>query len=143
MYFRGKYFFLSNMETAQIQYEGLIYPSVENAFQASKTLTLKERIRFTTINSWQSKNIGRKIKLRNDWETVKVNIMKELVTRKFFDNKLLKRKLLELDPSIPIVEENHWNDTFWGICNGIGENQLGKIIDKVRLELLNEIKKNS
>jgi predicted NAD-dependent protein-ADP-ribosyltransferase YbiA (DUF1768 family) len=34
-----------------------------------------------------------------------------------------------------LVEGNWWNDTFWGVCRGDGENNLGKIIMKVRDEL--------
>ncbi len=34
-----------------------------------------------------------------------------------------------------LIEGNHWNDTFWGICNGNGENNLGKILMKIRHEI--------
>ena len=27
-----------------------------------------------------------------------------------------------------IVEDNYWNDTFWGMCKGKGNNILGKIL---------------
>jgi len=36
MYFRGKLNFLSNFYYSLIELEGLVYPSVENAFQAMK-----------------------------------------------------------------------------------------------------------
>ena len=52
-------------------------------------------------------------------------------------------------PLIAQVEGNHWHDTYWGVCNpeafgkppctkgcgGTGENQLGKILMRVRDEL--------
>jgi predicted NAD-dependent protein-ADP-ribosyltransferase YbiA (DUF1768 family) len=34
-----------------------------------------------------------------------------------------------------LVEGNWWNDTFWGVCNGVGENNLGKLLMKIRAEL--------
>ena len=34
-----------------------------------------------------------------------------------------------------LIEGNFWGDTFWGICDGVGENNLGKILMRVRKEL--------
>ncbi len=34
-----------------------------------------------------------------------------------------------------LVEGNWWNDTFWGVCNGEGQNNLGKILMKIRKEI--------
>ena len=31
-----------------------------------------------------------------------------------------------------IVEENTWGDTFWGVCKGVGENHLGKLLMEIR-----------
>jgi predicted NAD-dependent protein-ADP-ribosyltransferase YbiA (DUF1768 family) len=28
-----------------------------------------------------------------------------------------------------------WGDRFWGVCNGVGENMLGKLLMQVREEL--------
>lgn len=44
--FDGMYKFLSNFYMTPIEYEGLVYPSSEHAFQAAKTLSEKERLRF-------------------------------------------------------------------------------------------------
>lgn len=30
---------------------------------------------------------------------------------------------------------NHWHDTYWGVCDGAGENRLGKLLMQVRREL--------
>jgi hypothetical protein len=34
-----------------------------------------------------------------------------------------------------LIEGNTWGDTFWGVCNGIGQNHLGKILMAKRTEL--------
>jgi predicted NAD-dependent protein-ADP-ribosyltransferase YbiA (DUF1768 family) len=34
-----------------------------------------------------------------------------------------------------LVEGNWWDDTFWGVCNGVGQNNLGKILMDTRREL--------
>lgn len=132
MLFRGEYWFLSNFYPISIEFEGDVYPTVENAFQAAKTLNKSERTIFKTCSPNLAKKIGRQVTLRPDWEQVKVNIMKELLRIKFA-NPLLKSKLLELNG--PIVEENFWGDTFWGMCNGTGQNVLGQLLTNLKEEL--------
>ena len=34
-----------------------------------------------------------------------------------------------------LIEGNTWNDRFWGVCDGMGENNLGKILMAVRESL--------
>ena len=58
---------------------------------------------------------------------VKVKLMFVLVTEKFKQNPELKQKLLETGNQ-ELIEGNTWNDTFWGVCNGQGQNWLGKIL---------------
>jgi predicted NAD-dependent protein-ADP-ribosyltransferase YbiA (DUF1768 family) len=53
--------------------------------------------------------------------------MTEIVGEKFNQNPELKEKLLATK-DIELVEGNHWHDTYWGVCNGVGENHLGKIL---------------
>ena len=45
------------------------------------------------------------------------------------------REQLLVTGDVGPVEGNNWNDRFWGVCRGKGENQLGKILMKVRSEL--------
>lgn len=56
--------------------------------------------------------------------------MKELIILKFTNPKLKSALLNTKDAEL--IERNTWNDTYWGICNGIGENHLGKILMEVR-----------
>jgi hypothetical protein len=109
------------------------YPSVEHAYQAQKTLDRKLRKCFLTGNAGQAKRNGQRIELRKDWYDVSLNIMENLLKQKFSDNDL-KQKLIETSDE-ELIEGNWWGDTFWGVCNGIGENHLGKLLMKVRGEL--------
>lgn len=134
--FRGDYRFLSNFYPCEVEYEGIVYPSVENAFQAAKTLNNAERLQFTNVKPGIAKRLGRKVALRHDWEKVKVDIMKELL-RKKFSQEPLKSKLLETGDR-ELEEGNRWNDRFWGICppgSGMGKNILGRLIMEIRGEL--------
>ena len=53
-----------------------------------------------------------------------------------FSNPDLKEKLLATGNE-ELVEGNWWGDQYWGICDGIGKNKLGKLLMKVRKELAN------
>ena len=81
----------------------------------------------------EAKRWGRNITLRADWEHVKLPIMLNLVRQKFA-NDPLRAKLLGTGEH-ELIEGNHWNDTFWGVCRGVGSNRLGKILMQVRAEL--------
>lgn len=37
-------------------------------------------------------------------------------------------------------EGNTWGDKFWGVCDGEGENHLGKLLMEVRAELTKHLK---
>jgi len=138
--FQGKYRFLSNFYCASATLDGVVYPTVEHAFQAAKTLDPAEREKVRACKSpSDAKRIGRTVTLRNDWEDVKVGAMYDLVWQKFQHPDL--KKLL-LDTGTQHLEEgNHWNDHFWGVCppgSGQGENNLGIILMDVRKALVNQ-----
>jgi N-glycosidase YbiA len=129
--FEGEYGFLSNFYPCRIYYNGLWYPSVEHAYQAAKTADLDERIRVQSAKTaGKAKRLGKSVTLRPDWEEVKLEIMRLLVYKKFFDYELRKR-LCETGAA-ELVEGNWWGDTYWGVCKGVGENHLGKILMKIR-----------
>ena len=75
-------------------------------------------------------------KIRVDWTDICINVMYTLVKTKFIIDKELQKKLLDTG-DMELIEGNHWNDTFWGVCRGKGENNLGKILMKVRQEIKN------
>jgi ribA/ribD-fused uncharacterized protein len=116
-----------------VEFEGMVYPSVEHAYQAAKTKNLSERVVFQSpdLTAGKAKRLGSKLVLRDDWEEVKISIMKELNFKKFSENESLREKLLATGIK-EIVEGNNWGDTFWGVCKGVGENNMGKILMRVR-----------
>jgi len=129
--FVGKYQFLSNFWRCKIRYLGKDYPSVEHAFQAAKAVNDPDRETIRKlIQAKDAKRLGSKIKLRKDWESVKLNIMEMLIEQKFKDPEL-QGWLLETGDA-ELVEGNHWGDVFWGRCDGEGLNHLGRILMKVR-----------
>ena len=132
--FKGEYFFLSNFYPTKIKYNGIQYLNNEAAFQAQKCTTMEDRIKFSYLNPSDAKKLGRRIILRNDWESVKISIMREIVFEKFKQNPHLTEKLLNTG-NIYLEEGNNWGDRIWGTVNGVGRNELGKILMEVRKEI--------
>jgi len=132
--FTNDYEWLSNFYPVLIWLDHISYGSVEHAYQAAKSLDAVYR---DLIKSCQTANLakqlGKKIRLRPNWDSIKLEIMFGLLRQKF-SNPELKQKLLGTK-GIELIEGNWWNDTYWGVCNGHGENKLGKLIMKVREEL--------
>lgn len=78
-----KYDFLSNFYDCKVTYDGITYRNSEAAFQAQKTKTKHERLRFANFPPQKAKSMGRGVELREDWEEVKDQIMYEVVKAKF------------------------------------------------------------
>lgn len=141
--FDKDYAFLSNFYDAPIIYEGITYLNSEAAFQAAKTLNLKERQKFSTLNPSQAKKAGRKLDLREDWEEVKNQVMYDICYAKFSSNTHLKLLLMTTKDE-ELVEGNWWHDNYWGDCSCdkckdiIGRNELGRILMQIRDNLKKE-----
>ena len=58
--------------------------------------------------------------------------MERLVREKFRQHPDLLQRLKALNGLIQ--EDNTWGDRYWGVCNGTGQNKLGKILMKIRDE---------
>ena len=128
--------FLSNFHTSTIYIDGKSYPTVEHAIQAHKTTDPETREIIRKANSpGQAKNLGHAIPMRNDWMEVRIPLMRQFL-RKKFENPFLRPLLLGTGDA-ELINENSYNDRFWGICRGIGENWLGKLLMEVREELKN------
>lgn len=136
--FSGEHRFLSNFWPARVVFEGQQFASTENAYQAAKTIDSQERNLFLECSPGQAKRMSRKIHLRSDWENIKLGVMLDLVRQKFVtgqDAPVLGPMLLATADNL-LIEGNTWNDRFWGECPiGVGENNLGKILMQVRMEL--------
>ena len=133
--FRGANRFLSNFYETSVEWEGLIYPSSEAAFQAAKTLDQEDRKRFQTMAPTIAKREGYKVKLRENWEDIKIDVMYQIVLAKFSQNEFLKQKLIATGREW-LEEGNTWGDRTWGTVDGIGNNYLGKVLMAVRSVLM-------
>ena len=137
--FFGEYAWLSNFHVAPVLFEGLLYPSSENAYQAAKVKP-EFRHHFLTISPGKSKREWKKHPLLDatskDWDARKLEVMRELVRDKFTRNPELKAKLVATAPRY-LEEKLWWKDTFWGVDIKLGgQNHLGLILMVLRDEFI-------
>jgi hypothetical protein len=134
-FFEGDYHFLSNFYLCRVKFEGHFYDSSEHAFQAAKSLDDKVRWKFRqNIKPFEAKRLGKKVKLRPDWEKIKLSIMEDVVRDKFTRHADLRTKLIETGDA-ELIEGNTHGDAFWGRVNRSGHNHLGRILVRIRAEL--------
>lgn len=133
--FKGEYRWLSNFWIAPITYEGMTAPTNEHIYQACKTLIPEERAVILSLKTPSvAKLAGKRITLRKDWELVKNVLMWELQWEKYTQHSDLRNKLKATGKAY-IEETNTWGDSYWGVCNGVGQNRLGVILMDVRSKL--------
>ena len=148
--FEGRWNFLSNFYPCEIEYQGILYKSVEAFYVAQKckndqmingvyytSADFKEMIS-KMINAGSVKKLGKKIKVRSDWDEKKLEFMNWGIREKFKKEEL--KDLLLSTENLELIEGNYWHDNFYGSCycekcGNKGKNHLGKILMKVRDEL--------
>jgi len=132
------YGFLSNLYKQSLIFEEISFPTAEHAYQYGKFKDEKVRdwammapkphllaILAHGLFSWD---------MTKNWSKNRVARMHEVLRVKYSEPEL-RKKLLETGNSI-LVEDSK-TDPFWGIGKGgKGKNMLGKLLMKVRKEIL-------
>jgi ribA/ribD-fused uncharacterized protein len=148
--FRGRKYFLSNFYSRDnlMVYNGITYNSSEAAFQAQKTPDKELQLMASKMKPLDVKKAFGPtglpgfphFQLRSDWESVKFDIMLDVLRAKFLQNRDLAEKLLSTGDA-ELIEGNNWHDNLWGNCtcpkciNKAGRNCLGLALMQVRSEL--------
>lgn len=143
--FTGDYYFLSNFSLSPVHQENpeIEYPTVEHYFQAMKTKDMDTRRKIAAARlPGYAKQMGRRVKLRSDWEDIKIDVMASAIRGKF-EWPHLRKKLLATGDEY-LEEGNTWHDNFWGNCHCEkcqsvpGLNYLGNILmderERIRTE---------
>lgn len=142
----SEYYFLSSMYPVKpgIELEdGTLVPTAEHGYQAAKFEDSEARAQVLQApDGITAKEVADKLKesgvpIREDWEEIKVDVMKDVVARKFAAGSRAAYLLLQTGNE-ELIEGNTWDDTFWGVCppgstNGL--NMLGRILMVTRAEL--------
>ena len=137
--FFGAFRFLSNFYPCPngIGMGELVFPSVEHAYQAAKWPE-HQRAQFVDVTATQSKRLGKLAPGFNSkkWNKTKYELMYALNWTKYDNNPILREKLVLTD-GCDLSEMNSWGDKDWGTdVNGEGENNLGKILMRIREKII-------
>ena len=93
--FEGDYGFLSNFSHDPVRYKGVLYNTSEHAFQAAKTNNPKEKeVVKLAATPFIAKKRGKKVTLRKDWDSVRISVMREILTEKFKVGTTLAQQLI-------------------------------------------------
>lgn len=133
--FRGEFSWLSNFFPIKIEYDGIVYPSVENAYQAGKLINKKDREMFIDITPGKAKRLWRNYQTYNLTEEFRLNLMYQLLSIKF-NQEPFKTQLINTGDCY-IQEGNRFGDMFFGYClkTNQGKNMLGHLIMQIRMDL--------
>lgn len=127
----------SNFSNHPIEVDGKVWPSVEHYFQAQKFKGSEHEEQIRQLCSPMEAKISgsdRLKPLRQDWESVKEEVMKSAIYAKFTQHPELRSLLLSTDDSL-LVEASR-SDSYWGAGpTGTGRNTLGLILMQVRESL--------
>ena len=155
--FRDKYRFLSNFYPVGVEIDAhmppttmlgaptnrpLRAPSTEHLYQALKTTDPQQREAILNAPSPRhAKGMGRKLRLRPGWDTMRDQVMLAITRAKYAQNPELRARLLETGAAV-LREGNTWGDIYWGVdlhvlqSKGrvVGSNRLGATLQRVRDE---------
>jgi N-glycosidase YbiA len=127
----------SNFAAFPFTLDGKQWPTSEHYFQAHKFADEAYREKIRKANSPMiAARLGRsrKVPIRREWESVKVEVMRRAVNAKFAAHSELQALLLSTGDE-KLVEAAD-RDDFWGCgASGHGQNWLGRILMEVRASL--------
>lgn len=131
--YRGRWIFnwFSNFEPCNITIDGIVWPSVENYYQAMKSNdpVIRQDIRRATPA--EAKKMGRRILIRSGWLESRNDVMMRALVAKF-NQAQWQARLVETGTQ-PLIEWNNWGDRIWGVTtDGIGDNLLGRMLMDIR-----------
>lgn len=131
--FSGKWEALSNFYQSPIIWRGHVWDTAEHAYQTAKTddLVWQRKIRLARTPG-VAKRLGRLCPMRETWDAEKLSVMEQILRQKF--KNVVPAGVLGSTGNAILIEGNTWGDTYWGVCGGVGENHLGRLLMKIRPE---------
>jgi ribA/ribD-fused uncharacterized protein len=131
----GEIDWMRNDYPSDITIGGIVYPSVEHAYQAAKFSDIDVREQIAEADDVRAaRKLGREMPgIDPNWDARKSTVMEQLVRAKFTQDTVLGERLAKTG-SANIVMEGY--DSFWGTGrDGDGDNQLGEILETIRSEV--------
>ena len=126
----------SNFSRHPITVNGKLYPTTEHFYQAMKMADPVdgEKVRLCKTPK-EAKTIAKTMAMKESWEMIKYDVMKEALRYKAQQHPEFKSKLLETNGAL--IQEASPFDSIWGIGkDGKGQNLLGKCLMEIRDEII-------
>lgn len=143
--FEDDHRFLSNFYPCDIIVDSLLWgeqrhKSVEHAYQAEKAACADDYASIRCAKTpGDAKRLGRATTLQAAWtDQYRIMFMYHCLMQKFSERNPELLDLLLATGDAALVEGNDWGDTFFGVCNGVGKNHLGRLLMIVRDQRRNE-----
>ncbi len=139
-FYPREFYPLDNFSSFKVEWNGYLYSSVEEAYQAASFMGSDEEMvqaikKSHSADEAQRLAYANKDKRRDDWDLIKLDVMELLLRLKLEQNPYVLKKLLQTGDYY-IVEDSP-KDSFWGWgADRCGENQLGRLWMKLRKELI-------
>ena len=126
--FSGEYRFLSNFYPVDIIWEEEYFTCSEQVYMYQKCALESDRKKILSFSKAADiKRVGRQVQLVDGWDSgLRDKAMMNALKAKF-ENRTL-RGCLRMTTGALLVEGNTWGDTYWGVCNGVGQNKLGRML---------------
>lgn len=137
-FYPQEFYVFDNFSSFQVEYNGILFPTLEHAYQAMQFIKTSREI-FQKIKNSKSAHDAQKIAYENkekkgpEWEGKKKDIMKAILINKIDQHPYVLKKLIQTGER-KIIEDS-WRDPIWGWGeNKQGQNLLGQIWMKLRDE---------
>ncbi|MBU0977032.1 MAG: NADAR family protein [Nanoarchaeota archaeon] len=139
-FYPKEFYVFDNFSSFQVNYNGVVFPTSEHAFQAMRFIKTSPEI-FEKIKNARSAHDAQKIAFENqekgdpDWDKKMRDVMKDILKNKIDQHPYVLKKLLQTG-NRKIIEDS-WRDSVWGWGDDKhGQNLLGKIWMELREECL-------
>lgn len=141
-FYEQDFYVLSNFSSFAVRLDGVTYPTCEHAYHVKKfpgyaPAALKI---LNAPSAHEAFQLAQQFKdrRREDWDAIKVDVMRRILRAKVEQHEYVHRKLLATGDRELV--ENSWRDDFWGWGpNKDGQNMLGKLWMEIRAELRSAI----
>lgn len=138
-FYPREFYCLDNFSSFKVNYKGVLYSSVEEAYQAQKFIDTSPKVYnliLKSLSAHDAQKIAQENKhlQRSDWDEVKLEIMEDILMAKVKQHSYVAKKLLQTEDYL-IVEDSPY-DSFWGCGKDLnGNNHLGKLWMRIREQL--------
>ena len=140
--FNGYFDFLNNEYPCQVYFDGLLFKSVSYAYQASRSTARHLREKISLADTPQELfEIASKIEDPENWASNRLRMMEAIVRDKFRRNKDLRERLKATGTRelVNTYSDATVSNIFWGIVENKGQNQLGRLLEQIRNDILHSM----